>query len=155
MPIRRGRKESSSIRTPEQVRWDYVWRWLEKAADDLSAAELLVEGELATYWTVSFHAQQAAEKALKALLTRHQVEFTRTHSIGELLQLSELAAPGISARLDAARDLTRHAVLDRYPGEDVPVSQVTGRQHLGIARTVVGAVKSELYAYLEQGPPSS
>jgi len=72
LPIRRGRKESSSIRTPEQVRWDYVRRWLEKAADDLSAAELLVEGELATYWTVSFHAQQAAEKALKALLTRHQ-----------------------------------------------------------------------------------
>jgi HEPN domain-containing protein len=155
LPIRRGRKESSSIRTPEQVRWDYVRRWLEKATDDLSAAELLVEGELATYWTVSFHAQQAAEKALKALLTRHQIEFVRTHSIGELLQLAEPAASGISARLDTARDLTRHAVLHRYPGEDVPVSQVTARQHIDLARTVLDAVKSELHAYLEAGPPSS
>jgi HEPN domain-containing protein len=132
-----------------------VSQWLGKATDDLSAAELLVQGELATYWTVSFHAQQAAEKALKALLTRHQIEFSRTHSIGQLLRLAEPAAPGISARLDAARDLTRHAVLDRYPGENVPVSKITARLHLDTARTVVDGVESELHTYLEAGPPSS
>lgn len=120
-PIPRGRKGSSSIRTPEQVRWDYVRQWLEKATDDLWAAELILVGELPTYWTVSFHVQQTAEKALKALLTRHQIEFAKTHSIGELLQLAEPVTPGTSARLDAARDLTRHAVTDRYPGERAPV----------------------------------
>jgi HEPN domain-containing protein len=131
-----------------------VTQWLSKGTDDLSAAELLVEGVLATYWTVSFHAQQAAEKALKALLTRHQLEFTRTHNIGQLLRLAEPAAPGISTRLDAARDLTRHAVLDRYPGENVPVNQITARRHLDVARAVMDDVKTELRTFLEAGPPS-
>jgi HEPN domain-containing protein len=132
-----------------------VRQWLAKATDDLSAAELLVRGELPTYWTVSFHAQQAAEKALKALLTRHQIEFARTHSIGELLQLAEPAAAGISARLDAARDLTRHAVTDRYPGEDVPVGQTAARRHVDLSRAVLDAVKAELRTYLGASPPSS
>jgi len=112
-----------------------------------------VVGELSTYWTASFHAQQAAEKALKALLTRHQIEFVKTHSIGELLQLAEPVAPGISARLDAARDLTRHAVADRYPGEEAPVTQASARQHVDLARTVLESVKSELQSYLDAGPP--
>jgi HEPN domain-containing protein len=115
-----------------------------------------VGGELPTYWTASFHAQQAAEKALKALLTRHQIEFARTHSIGELLQLAEPAAPRISTRrLDAARDLTRHAVVDRYPGEETPVSQASARRHVDVTRTVLDTVKSELHSYLEAGPPST
>lgn len=155
MPIRRGRKGSSSIRTPEQVRWDYVRQWLGKATDDLSAADLLVGGVLRSYWTASFHAQQAAEKALKALLTRHQIEFGKTHSIGELLQLAEPAAPGISASLDAARDLTRHAVVDRYPGDAPPVTQTSARRHVDLARAVVDAVKSQPRTYLESGSPAS
>lgn len=128
-------------------------QWLGKAADDLSAADLLVAGELRSYWTASFHAQQAAEKALKALLTRHQIEFGKTHSIGELLQLAEPAAPGISPSLDAARDLTRHAVVDRYPGDEVPVSRESARHHADLARTVVDTVRSRLQPYLEAGPP--
>lgn len=126
-----------------------------KAADDLSAADLILVGELPTYWTVSFHAQQTAEKALKALLTRHQIEFAKTHNIGELLQLAEPAVPGISARLDASRDLTRYAVTDRYPGEQAPVSQAAAREHVEFARTVLSAVDSELHSYLEARPPSS
>lgn len=119
--------------------------------DDLSAADLLVGGELRSYWTASFHAQQAGEKALKALLTRHQIEFGKTHSIGELLQLAEPVAPGISPSLDAARDLTRHAVVDRYPGDEAPVSRESARRHADLARAVVDTVKSRLQSYLEAG----
>jgi HEPN domain-containing protein len=117
-------------------------------------AELIVGGQLPTYWTASFHAQQAAEKALKALLTRHQIEFARTHSIGELLQLAESAVPGISARLEAARDLTRHAVADRYPGDEGPVSHVSAGRNVELARSVLESIKTELQAYLD-APPSS
>ncbi len=118
-------------------------------------ADLIVGGELPAYGTASFHAQQAAEKGLKALLTRHQIEFARTHSIGELLQLAEPAVPGLSTRLDAARDLTRHAVVDRYPGDDAPVSQSSARRHVDLARTVLDTVKLELHSYLETGPQST
>jgi len=115
---------------------------------------LIVAGELPSYWTASFHAQQAAEKALKALLTRHQIEFARTHSIGELLQIVEPAAPGLSMRLDAARELTRHAVADRYPGEEAPVARESARGHVCSAQIVLDAVRSELHSYLEAGPPT-
>ena len=129
-------------------------QWLGKAVDDLLTAELIVAGELPSYWTASFHAQQAAEKALKALLTRHQIEFARTHSIGELLQLAEPAVPGLSMRLDAARELTRHAIADRYPGEEAPVARESARGHVGIAQIVLDAIRSELHSYLEAGPPT-
>ena len=45
---------------------------------------------------VSFHAQQAAEKALKGLLVRYQVEFDRMHNLEALLRLAEPVASGIS-----------------------------------------------------------
>ncbi len=126
-------------------------QWLDRARDDLLAADLLVDGSLPTYWTASFHAQQAAEKALKALLTRHQIEFVKTHSIGELLQLAEPAASGLSTRLDAARDLTRHAVADRYPGDVTPIDRDAARRHADLARTVLETVKVELRSYLDSG----
>lgn len=137
------------------MRWDYVRQWLGKAADDLMAAEVIAAAELPTYWMASFHAQQTAEKALKALLTRAQVDFTRTHNIGELLSRAEPGVPGISAKLDAARDLTRYAVTDRYPGEDAPVEQAAARQHVALAKLVRDTVAGELRSYLEAGPPEA
>ena len=119
------------------------------------AADLIVGGDLPTYWPASFHAQQAAEKALKGLLTRHQIEFTKTHNIGELLQLTERAVPGLSARLDSARELTRHAVTDRYPGEEIPIKREAARRHVELARAVLDTVKAELRSYLDAGRPSS
>jgi HEPN domain-containing protein len=116
---------------------------------------VLIAGDLPVYWTASFHSQQAAEKALKALLTRHQIEFARTHNIGELLLLVEPVVPGLSRRLDAARDLTPHAVADRYPGDVTPVGRETARRHAGLARSVVDAVAHELQAYLTQSRSTS
>jgi HEPN domain-containing protein len=89
------------------------------------------------------------------LLTRHQIEFTKTHSIGELLRLAERVASGISALHDAARDLTRYAAVDRYPGSDEAVGQASAREHIHIARAVMGTVNSELRSYLEPGRPAS
>jgi len=119
------------------------------------AADLIVGGDLPTYWPASFHAQQAAEKALKGLLTRHQIEFAKTHNIGELLQLTERAVPGFSVRLDSARDLSRHAVTDRYPGDEVPIKREAAARHVDLARTVLDTVKAELRSYWDAGRPSS
>lgn len=130
-------------------------QWLGKATEDLLAADLILAGRLDTYWTASFHAQQAAEKALKALLTRHQVDFARTHSIGELLQLAEPVLPGISPRLDAARALTPHAVADRYPGQEEPVTQASARRHVDVARSVLDTVTEALRPYLDARPPGA
>ena len=112
--IRPPRKARSCTRAPDQVRWDFVRRWLTVAERDLRVAEVIVAADLPSYEGASFHAQQGVEKALKALLTRHQVEFRKTHDLGELLQLAEPVAPGVSAALAGVEVLIPHAVDTRY-----------------------------------------
>jgi HEPN domain-containing protein len=63
---------------------------------------------------VGFHAQQAVEKALKAVLSSAGVAFRRTHDIAELLDLladSGLSAPPEAETLD---ELNPYAVEARY-----------------------------------------
>jgi HEPN domain-containing protein len=73
-------------RTHEQVIWDFVQEWMRKA--HLRATEHLLALEQQDYFTAAFHAQQAAEKLLKAFLVRHQVPFGKTHDIQELVELA-------------------------------------------------------------------
>jgi HEPN domain-containing protein len=56
-----------------------------------------------SYDTVSFHAQLAAEKALKALLVRHQVAFRKGHNLAELLELVESVESGTREALQGGR----------------------------------------------------
>ena len=56
------------MRTPEQVKWDFVQQWLDKASRDLAAAEVLLNCAFDDYENVGFHAQQAAEKLIKGIL---------------------------------------------------------------------------------------
>ena len=58
---------------------------MRKAEGDLRAAEHLLALEERDYFTAAFHAQQAAEKPLKAFLVRHQIPFGKTHDIQELV----------------------------------------------------------------------
>lgn len=62
-------------------------RLLARADADLSAVRALEANEDVPSEIVGFHAQQAAEKLLKAVLAAHAVEYPRTHSIRYLLDL--------------------------------------------------------------------
>jgi hypothetical protein len=55
--------------------------WLAKVHEDLRAAEFLATAPTAFHYSVAFHCQQAAEKALKAYLTWHNLPFRRTHDL--------------------------------------------------------------------------
>ena len=60
--------------------------WIEKAENDLKTAILTLRaGEECPADTVGFHAQQCAEKYLKALLTARGIDFPKTHDLGELV----------------------------------------------------------------------
>jgi len=74
------------------------------------------------YRPACFHAQQCAEKYLKALLTARQIVFPRTHDVEELLTLLDLngGLPG-ALRLGQLEPLNPHAVGMRYPGDLEPV----------------------------------
>ena len=60
--------------------------WLRYANEDLAAAEGLIE-HILTPRHVCFLSQQAAEKAIKAVLVFSQIDFPRTHDLEALLQL--------------------------------------------------------------------
>lgn len=104
---------------------------------------------MTSYETVSFHAQQAAEKALKGLLARHEVVFDRTHDLADLLRLTEPAAQGLGKQLDEAQELTPFAVTSRYPGGPVADRDLASR-HLEAGRRVVEAIEALLASYLSQ-----
>jgi len=66
---------------------EYALVLLQKARDDLYVLERLATDADAPTWSVGFHAQQAVEKALKAVLAARSVEFPRTHNLAHLLDL--------------------------------------------------------------------
>jgi HEPN domain-containing protein len=66
---------------------DYARALLSRARDDGYVLERLAGDANAPAWVLGFHAQQAVEKALKAVLFLRQVEFPRTHNLSVLLEL--------------------------------------------------------------------
>jgi HEPN domain-containing protein len=115
-------------------------------------AQVIVAADLPSYEGASFHAQQAVEKALKALLTRHRVEFRSTHDLGELRELAEPVAPGARATLAGVEVLTPHAVETRYLLAEV--SREEAARHVQKASATLDQVRSLLRDYLEAGRPA-
>ena len=100
---------------------DHAKALLKKANNDLVAAQ-------ATFATgqamdmVCFHAQQAVEKSLKALLALHDIEYPWRHDLGELIELAKPLAPVILSYEERVLSMTPFAVQVRYDTEFVPSS---------------------------------
>ncbi len=86
-----------------------------------------------------YHAQQAAEKALKGYLVNAGVPYPLTHDVRRLVNLCGEAAPELMAILLPATGLTQFATRFRYPVEDQPhISEA--QPWLAIAKLVVAEV---------------
>jgi len=91
-----------------------------------------------------FHCQQAAEKALKAYLTEHDINFRKTHDLVLLLDDCINKDAGVSQFSEYAIMLTPLAVEFRYPGNvDLPDNETT-RTLFKMAREILAYVKSAL-----------
>ena len=91
--------------------------WIKKAEGDFSIACREIRARKApNYDGVCFHAQQCAEKYLKARLHAAGVRFSRTHNLGVLIDLAKKIEPEWEVVRPAARMLTDFAVRFRYPG---------------------------------------
>ena len=141
------------MRSKEQVIWDFVQQWLEKAEEDLEAARILHQSKLKGYSTCAFHCQQAVEKYLKAFLVRHQIEFRKTHDLEELLNLCERGSPSISKEISFCTWLTPFGVEYRYPTEYPEVDRQTAQKAVEDSQKVKDAVMKELEGYLSKGRP--
>lgn len=66
---------------------DHARALVARAQDDRYVLDRLASDEKAPMWVLGFHAQQAVEKALKAVLSLRAVEYPRTHNLSMLLEL--------------------------------------------------------------------
>jgi HEPN domain-containing protein len=90
------------------------------------------------------------EKYLKALLTYKQLDFPRTHDLGQLLLLLPRGAR-IDLGVEQQRRLTLYATVTRYPGEYEPVTLEEARRAVAVARNAREQVRNALPAAVFEG----
>jgi HEPN domain-containing protein len=139
------------MKPPEDALRSLVRQWLEKAARDLDAAERLSTEGGRLREIVAFHCQQAAEKYLKALLVRNQIEFPKTHDILKLLDKVAIVDSKLADSLRPADVLTPFGVEMRYPSDAPEIREDAEIEALHLARQVRDAVLISLRPYLGVG----
>jgi HEPN domain-containing protein len=121
-----------------------VTQWIEYGDEDLRLARhglTLTSG--VPYRLIAYHAQQCAEKYLKAFLVYHRIDFPYTHNIGRLLELC--SEKGEWARdLPEADELTPFAITARYPSQDEPVTHEESLRAIEIASKVRETIRKAL-----------
>jgi HEPN domain-containing protein len=132
------------MKPPDQIRREIVAQWLARADEDLSVARHLLAEKLPYRGAIGFHAQQAAEKFLKAYLVAHQVEFPKTHDLGRLLDLIAPVDGALATALSAAVQLTDYGVDVRYPGDLAQLDADDAERAVDCAAEVRDAVTSRL-----------
>lgn len=118
-------------------------QWIEYAEEDLRLAKYALNIKSSCpYKLIAYHAQQCAEKYLKALLALKKVDFPYTHNIALLI---ELCSPHAHWRkeLQGAEILTPYAITARYPGK-YRVAKKDAVQAVEIAANVKKIVRKAL-----------
>jgi HEPN domain-containing protein len=112
--------------------------WLDRAKNNLEMAKAGTSPRITYLEDPCFEAQQAAEKAIKALLLHLGVRFPYTHDLADLLDLIKKAGKAVPKQVKDAGRLTRFALVTRYPGVAEPVTRQEYKTAVKIAERVVG-----------------
>jgi len=92
--------------------------WIQKAEEDFEAAQRLSRSRTIPLWNaVCFHAQQCAEKYLKACLQEEELDIPKVHHLPSLLDKLIIRSPLLESLRPGLMLLTNFAVEFRYPGE--------------------------------------
>ena len=133
------------MRPPEEaVIRKIVGEWIRKADQDTAYAQALRSQDPPLLYPSCFHSQQAAEKYLKAYLPWRQVEFPKTHSIREILNLVKTVDEELATDLLPAAALTPYGVEVRSPSNIPDPTRPETEEALSLAKKVCGAVARRL-----------
>jgi HEPN domain-containing protein len=108
--------------------------WVARAEEDFIVARSSMSRKKPLTYSTCFHAQQCAEKYLKALLVDRKTVFPKTH---DLLLLSDLCTQAgflVPIEYKLLNALTDYSIRVRYPGEDP--SPEEAREAFEIAKAV-------------------
>lgn len=127
---------------PDRFDSDDPREWLKRARSNLSLAKS--RPSEAILEDLCFEAQQSAEKAAKALLVSKGIRFPYVHDLARLLSILEDAGEQIPAPVKKAAELTRYAVITRYPGLTEPVTEHHYKEAVEIAERVLSWAEEAL-----------
>ena len=126
---------ASSLGMPHQ--------WLNRAKSNLAIARQPKTDQI--YWEdLCFEVQQAAEKALKAVMLAKGIKFRFVHNLSEHLTLLERSGVALPDEVKNAAILTDYSVEARYPGPSEPITEGEFRNSLRIAEAVVAWAETQL-----------
>lgn len=128
-----------------------VAEWVARAEANLALARVQSQG--VALEDLCYQAQQAAEKALKAVYISRQTSFAYIHNIDTLLLGLEAIGFEIPESVDVAGELTRYAVETRYPGGFEPLTRGDHARALELAEAVLAWAKVQC-GLGDQGPRS-
>jgi HEPN domain-containing protein len=119
--------------------------WVDYAMEDLELARRALAPPRAMPRGAFYHAQQSAEKFLKAFLVFRRATFPRVHDLEYLLRRCVELDAGFEALAQDCEVLNEYGVPVRYPPEDEPVpGSEQGRNALTIASRIADFVQSRL-----------
>lgn len=135
----------------ETERSEEARRWLRFVREDLAAAEVALGTEGVAPRHACFHAQQAAEQALKAVLVFLEIEFPYRHDLDILRDLVPAGWPVKEDHPDLAW-LSERAVRGRYVGPWPEATEENAQAAVQQARAVLASVSADLAQHgLEAG----
>ena len=120
---------------PERFPADDPREWINRARSDLAMAKSRIA--VAYLEEHCFHAQQAAEKAIKAVMMLRGIDFPYIHDLSRLLSILESNGETLSEQVRQADVLTEYAGVLRYPIFDDVVSEEAYEDAVTIAEAVV------------------
>jgi HEPN domain-containing protein len=111
--------------------------WLLRAKGNLNLAEKGGRLKGVLLEDLCFNAQQAAEKALKAVCLIRGLDIPKTHSLVHLMDILESIGIEIPRNVRDADILTQYAVQSRYPSLMEEITKSEYRDALKLAANVV------------------
>lgn len=125
----------------------WVAEWLRFSSEDLDAARTIG----AAPWIRTYHAQQAAEKAIKAVLIFVSIDPPKVHDLTLLHELFDDPS-WLDVSVDELNRLTRWGIPQRYPSEAPDPTTADAERAIEIATRVVDAAH-QLVTLQDRGKP--
>ena len=116
--------------------WPSIANWLSRAEEDFLLVEMALAAPRQPWSAITYHAQQGAEKVLKALLVRHGIHPEKTHSLARILRALPVE---VARKLEIAPQCELLDVLyprSRYPGEYEMPGEADARAAISAAERI-------------------
>lgn len=127
--------------------------WLIRAERELIHAEQSFDHAIVINEAIVWHAQQAAEKAVKGFLTAHGRTFPKIHDVSRLVTTAAEIDREFETYSVQAQTLSPYAIEFRYPDGELEPGDAATRESVRMAREIVAFVRERLSAAQESLPP--